>query len=157
MDPRIRLILEAFDTAGAALAVGKEVMLGDIGDPVELLPLAERMVTQGWLRGGRAPNVFSRTEDGRLALAGPLDLTLYTRPGCHLCEEMKEKAAPLVQRAGARLTEVNIDADAALRARYDVEVPVLLLGTRKIAKYHLDPEQFRRQLDEARKGVVAAR
>jgi glutaredoxin len=88
-------------------------------------------------------------EDKLLAAAGPLDVTLYTRPGCHLCDEAKAQIAPLLQKAGAYLREVNIDADPILRARYDYDVPVIFLGARKIAKHRVDLEQFRRQLEEA--------
>ena len=89
-------------------------------------------------------------EDGRLAVAGLLDVTLYTRPGCHLCDEAKAQIVPLLAAAGARLREVNIDADPILRARYDLDVPVIFLGPRKVAKHRLDLPQFKRQLDEAR-------
>jgi glutaredoxin len=89
-------------------------------------------------------------EDALLAAAGPLDVTLYTRPGCHLCDEAKAQIAPLLAAAGARLREVNIDADPILRARYDYDVPVFFLGTRKVAKHRVDLPQFKRQLDEAR-------
>lgn len=88
-------------------------------------------------------------EDSRLAAAGPLDVTLYTRPGCHLCDEAKAQIAPLLRKAGATLREVNIDADPVLRARYDYDVPVIFLGPRKIAKHRVDLAQFQRQLDEA--------
>jgi glutaredoxin len=90
------------------------------------------------------------TEDARLAAAGPLDVTLYTRPGCLLCEEAKAQIVPLLEKEGARLREVNIDADPVLRARYDFDVPVIFLGARKVAKHRVDLQQFRRQLDEAR-------
>ena len=74
------------------------------------------------------------------------ELTLYTRAGCHLCEEMKLKIAPLLLRYGATLREIDIDADPELRARYNEEVPVLFVGERKAAKYHVDLEQLERQL-----------
>ena len=90
-------------------------------------------------------------EDGRLAAARPLDVTLYTRPGCHLCEEAKAQITPLLEKAGARLREVNIDSDPVLRARYDYDVPVIFLGARKVAKHRVDLEQFRRQIEEARR------
>ena len=90
------------------------------------------------------------SEDAILAAAGPLDVTLYTRPGCHLCDEAKAQIAPLLAEAGARLREVNIDADAELRARYDYDVPVIFLGARKVAKHRVDVRQFCRQLEEAR-------
>jgi glutaredoxin len=105
------------------------------------------LVTQGLLReeGGR----FVRTEDGRLAVAGPRDLTLYSRPGCHLCEEVKTQIAPLVSKFSAHLREVNIDSDPVLRSRYNEEVPVLFLGPRKAAKYRVNLEQLKKQLERA--------
>jgi glutaredoxin len=88
-------------------------------------------------------------EDSRLAAAGPLDVTLYTRPSCHLCDEAKAQIAPLLRRAGARLREVNINDDPVLRARYDHDVPVIFLGARKVAKHRVDLAQFQRQIEEA--------
>jgi glutaredoxin len=88
-------------------------------------------------------------EDARLAAAGPRDVTLYARPGCHLCEEAKAAIAPLVGEFGAALREVNIDDDAVLRERYGWEVPVIFLGGRKVAKHRVNVEQFRRQLRDA--------
>ncbi|MGB6544381.1 MAG: glutaredoxin family protein [Candidatus Acidiferrales bacterium] len=89
-------------------------------------------------------------EGARLAAAGALDVTLYTRPGCHLCDEAKGVMAPLLAEFGARLREVNIDDDPTLRARYDYDVPVIFLGARKVAKHRVVAAQFRRQLEEAR-------
>ena len=88
-------------------------------------------------------------EDARLAAAGPRDLTLYSRPGCHLCDEMKKQIAPLVAKFHAHLREVNIDDDPILRTRYNEEVPVLFLGSRKVAKYSVDVDQLRAQLARA--------
>jgi glutaredoxin len=79
----------------------------------------------------------------------PLEVTLYTRPGCHLCDEAKSQIAPLLAEFGVRLREVNIDANPELRERYNADVPVIFLADRKIAKHRVDPNQFRRQLLEA--------
>jgi len=89
-------------------------------------------------------------EDARLAAAGARDVTLYTRPGCHLCEEAKAVMGPLIAEFGARLREVNIDDDAVLRERYGLDVPVIVLGARKVAKHRVDVRQLRRRLEEAR-------
>ena len=78
-----------------------------------------------------------------------IEVTLYTRKGCHLCEEAKSQMAPLLREFGARLREVDIDADESLRALYDVDVPVIFLGERKVAKHRLDLVKFRRQLEGA--------
>jgi glutaredoxin len=88
-------------------------------------------------------------EDLRLAACGPRDVTLYTRPGCHLCEEAKAAIAPLLREFDATLHEVNIDEDPVLKARYGWDVPVLFIGRRKAAKHRVDLAQFRRQLEEA--------
>ncbi len=154
MEQLARLILESFDGSG--------------GDTLELHVLAERagaatpaernalraalpqLVEQGLLRSADG-DAFARTEDGRLAVAGPLDVTLYSRLGCHLCDEAKEQMAPLLRQFGARLRVVNIDEDPVLRARHTNDVPVIFLGARKVAKHRLDPAQFRRQLEAASK------
>lgn len=83
----------------------------------------------------------------------PLQVTLYTRAGCHLCDEAKAQMAPLLAQFGAPLREVNVDTDAELRAEYGNDVPVIFLGGRKVAKHRIDVEQFRRQLEEAARGT----
>jgi len=88
-------------------------------------------------------------EDARLAATGPRDVTLYTRPGCHLCEEAKAAIAPLLREFGAALREVNIDDDDVLRERYGLDVPVIFLGAHKVAKHRVNVKQFRRQLRDA--------
>ncbi len=91
----------------------------------------------------------SSPEDSRLARCGPFDVTLYTRPGCHLCDEAKSAIAPLLREFGAALREVNIDADPVLKERYAWDIPVIFIGPRKAAKHRVDLEQFRRQLQDA--------
>jgi len=79
----------------------------------------------------------------------PVQVTLYTRPGCHLCEEAKAVIAPLVAEFGAVLREVNIEEDRELSERYGWDIPVVFVGERKAAKHRVDARQFRRQLKEA--------
>jgi glutaredoxin len=85
-------------------------------------------------------------EDERLAASEPRTITLYTRPGCHLCEEAKALIEPLLREFGATLREVNIDEDAVLRKRHGTDIPVIFIGSRKAAKHRVDPVKFRRQL-----------
>ena len=90
-------------------------------------------------------------EDARLAACGPRDVTLYSRPGCHLCEEAKAAIAPVLRQFGAALHEVNIDEDAVLKERYGWDIPVIFIGKHKAAKHRIDVARFRRQLDEAQR------
>ena len=89
------------------------------------------------------------SEEAQLAASGPRDVTLYSRPGCHLCEEAKAAIAPLLREFGAALREVNIDENAFLRERYGWDIPVIFIGRHKAAKHRVDLAQFRRQLEEA--------
>jgi glutaredoxin len=144
MDDQEQKILTAFDRAGA-----RALSLADFGEPSAIGDAVAQLVERGWLRATEKPDTYARTEDGRLQLAGPRDVTIYSRPGCQLCEEAKTQMAPLLQEFGARLTEINIDEDAQLRARYDFDVPVIFVGARKAAKHRVDLVQFRRQLRDA--------
>ena len=141
MDPAEQKILAAFDRPGA-----RALSLADFGEAAAVSGAVARLIQRGWLREGKPPDTYARTEDGRLQIAGPRDVTIYSRPGCHLCEEAKTQLAPLVKEFGTRLTEINIDEDPQLRARYDYDVPVIFLGARKAAKHRVDLVQFRRQL-----------
>jgi glutaredoxin len=96
-------------------------------------------------------------EDVRLSAAHPLDVTVYSRPGCHLCDEAKIVIQPLISEFGASLREVNIDEDSEIAERYCWDIPVVFIGPHKAAKHRVDPLQFRRQLEEARSKARAAK
>ncbi len=68
---------------------------------------------------------------------------LYTKPGCHLCDEMKEQMREANCDESYSLEEVNIETDAELFARYQYEIPVLLINGVEAFRYRLQPEQFR--------------
>jgi glutaredoxin len=108
-----------------------------------------QLVGEGWLKPGEGGDFYARTEDGRLFVAKPRDVTLYTRAGCHLCDEAKAAMAGALREFSARLREVDIDRDEALRERYSNDVPVIFIGSRKVAKHRLDAAEFRRQLERA--------
>ncbi len=55
-----------------------------------------------------------------------MSLLLYSRRGCCLCEGLEEKLRALDPAPALRV--VDVDHDPALQARYDLEVPVLMLG-----------------------------
>ena len=73
-------------------------------------------------------------------------VTVYSRPGCHLCEEAKAA----IEAAGCgeefTLEEVNIDEDLALRERYQYDIPVVLINGVKVFKHRVDPSDFKRKL-----------
>ena len=153
MDTTAHRILQLFDEMKNESLDLHALMEMAGGNPPEkreaVLDTVTRLVERGWLRAAGS-DVYERTEDGRLAIAYPLDVTLYKRAGCPLCEEAKEQMAPLLREYGASLREVEVDADPVLLERYTNDVPVIFLGSRKVAKHRLDLDQFRRQLARAR-------
>ena len=74
------------------------------------------------------------------------ELLLYTRAGCTLCDELREAAEPIVQRHGATIRKVDIEADPELRRRYGRDIPVLVLGEREICRHRLDHGALERAL-----------
>ena len=70
----------------------------------------------------------------------PLQLTLYYREGCHLCDTMLQALRGLQPSLGFEIASVDIDRDPALRQRYDEWVPVLCHGERELCHYHLDEQ-----------------
>lgn len=67
-------------------------------------------------------------------------LTLYTRCGCHLCEEMQQAVVALQAQHGFSLNIVDIDADTYLHIRYNERVPVLAAGEQELCHYHFNEE-----------------
>ena len=75
-------------------------------------------------------------------------LTLYSRPGCHLCDDMKAVIARVTGEHAVDVTleEIDISTDADLESRYGTEIPVLLLNGRKVAKYRVTEGELGRML-----------
>lgn len=82
-------------------------------------------------------------------------LTLYSRPGCHLCDDMKTVVARVILDMGGpfaqparpiALEEVDISKDPELERRYGLEIPVLLVNGKKAAKYRVTEGELRRLL-----------
>lgn len=73
-------------------------------------------------------------------------LTLYTRDGCHLCEEMTEALTKYTRNHDFKLEIVEITGNPELEARYGHKVPVLTEGEEEICHYFLDEEALKRHL-----------
>jgi glutaredoxin len=75
-----------------------------------------------------------------------MTVTLYTRRGCHLCDEAKRAIESARRRAAFDYEEFDIDADTRLRQLYNEEVPVIAIDGRKAFKYRLTAEDLLRSL-----------
>jgi glutaredoxin len=54
-------------------------------------------------------------------------VTLYGKPGCHLCEDARALLVTLSHRYPIEVDEIDITSDPELFRRYDIRIPVLRL------------------------------
>ena len=75
-------------------------------------------------------------------------ITIYSRPGCHLCDEMKAIVHRAVHVSGvdAAIEEIDISGDADLEARYGIDIPVLMVDGAKTAKHRVTEAEVTRML-----------
>lgn len=57
-----------------------------------------------------------------------LTVTLFSKPGCHLCEDVVAELRALAHRYPHQLTEIDIEGDRQLFARYHLTIPVVRIG-----------------------------
>jgi 4a-hydroxytetrahydrobiopterin dehydratase len=69
-----------------------------------------------------------------------LAVTIYTRVDCPLCD--KAKSAIHASGVEVQLTEIDIDRDEALRARYTDDVPVIHVEGQEAFRHSVDPAAF---------------
>ena len=80
-------------------------------------------------------------------LLQPLRLELYTRPGCHLGNDLRAICERLAGEIAFELTEVNIEDDPAVQARYEREIPILFVDGRLVVRYRTSERELRRILN----------
>lgn len=77
-------------------------------------------------------------------------VTLYTRPGCHLCDEAKQAISDAACQEQYTLQEINIDLDPDLVRRYGWDIPVVLIDGIATFKHRLTSSEFAREIRRAR-------
>ena len=148
---RILYTFDQLDRPSLDLHTLFEFVAGNIpADREAVLDAVTELVKQGLLSPDGGSDFYRRTEEGRLALAAPRDVTLYMREGCHLCEEAKAAMTPILKALGARLQEVDIDDDPVLRARYTNDVPVIFIGAQFFTQHRVDAARLRRSLESVK-------
>ena len=73
-------------------------------------------------------------------------VTLYTRKGCHLCDDARQVLIEARRSADFDYQEQDIDGDPELHRLYNEEVPVVAINGAKAFKYHVDLGTFLKRL-----------
>ena len=71
------------------------------------------------------------------------EVVIYSRPGCHLCEEAKAVMASALCDEDYTLQEVNIESDPNLLERYRNDIPVITVNGVEAFKHRLTAQEFR--------------
>jgi glutaredoxin len=75
-----------------------------------------------------------------------IPVTIYSRPGCHLCDEMKAVVLQVASSIPLAIEEIDISSSPELERLYGLEIPVLFVAGKKMAKYRVSEEDLRRIL-----------
>jgi glutaredoxin len=75
-------------------------------------------------------------------------VTVYSKPGCHLCEEAIQTLERIQKNAVFLLEEINIQDNPALFAEYGEQIPVIMLNGTFLSEYVVDEPRLRELLKE---------
>ena len=81
-----------------------------------------------------------------------LEITLYTKEGCHLCEEVVAILDGLQDRYAHRLTAVDITEDDVLYEQYRYAIPVVQIGEAEL-RAPITEEELEEALRASGQGV----
>ena len=73
-------------------------------------------------------------------------VTLYSRPGCHLCDEARDVLERLSAQTPFTIEEIDITRDDALHARYLERIPVIALEGEELFDYEVDERALLRRI-----------
>lgn len=73
-------------------------------------------------------------------------VTLYGRPGCHLCDDARAIIEEICAELGESYVEISIDDDPDLADRFAEEIPVTFVDGRQHDFWRVSPERLRRAL-----------
>ena len=82
----------------------------------------------------------------RYALVMKPNVVIYSKPGCHLCDEAKAAIEGVRRKVEFTLEEVNIEGDAELTARYQYDIPVIAINGVDTFMHRVDLDEFRERL-----------
>ena len=75
-------------------------------------------------------------------------LTLYGKPGCHLCDDARAAVREALAGHDAELREVDVTLDPVLENRYGAHIPVVAIDGEELFEYFVDGRALAERLDK---------
>jgi hypothetical protein len=75
-------------------------------------------------------------------------LTVYGKPGCHLCDDARAAVRDALAGRDVGMREVDVTLDPLLERRYGERIPVVALDGEELFDYVVDPHALRERLDK---------
>ncbi|HSE30762.1 MAG TPA: glutaredoxin family protein [Pyrinomonadaceae bacterium] len=72
-----------------------------------------------------------------------VQVTVYSKPGCHLCDEAKQAILAAGCNDQITLTEINIESDPVLMSKYCYDIPVIAINGVETFMHRVDSLEFR--------------
>ncbi|MBK7160302.1 MAG: glutaredoxin family protein [Ignavibacteria bacterium] len=79
-----------------------------------------------------------------------IELQIYSKKNCHLCEEMKIVLINVSNEYEFDLKETDIESDPVLNLKYKDKIPVLLVNGKLFAKYRVSEVKLKEKLKSIR-------
>jgi hypothetical protein len=78
-----------------------------------------------------------------------VEVVLYSRPGCHLCDEARAVLERQRARTPFALREVDVGTDDALELAYGIRIPVVLIDGEERFEIAVDPSAFAAAVEDS--------
>jgi len=75
-----------------------------------------------------------------------MQIDIYSRPGCHLCDEAKVVIERVRRRYQFDLRVINVEDDPALESAYGMEIPVVFINGNKAFKYRVNEAELEKRV-----------
>lgn len=81
-------------------------------------------------------------------MPSPILIEIYSRPGCHLCDDAKAAVLRARPRFTFALSVIDIDRDPELESAYGTAIPVVCINGEPAFKYAVDEDELKRRLQQ---------
>ena len=85
-----------------------------------------------------------------------IHVIIYSKPGCHLCDEAKASILSAGCSDQFVLEEINIHSDEELLRKYKYDIPVIAINGIECFMHRVSPDEFRTRINRIKSGFKSA-